>query len=268
MKIDIGRILEGKTGKKLPSWVVYLIERLIHQNTMNDFLARNSDKRGISLFKELLGDLNVSGKWINEDKLPQDGRCIFVCNHPLGAVDGVLLSCMLYDRYGDIRYVVNDMLYNIEPLREIFLPVNTTRGFQNKDVAANIQNVMQSDIPIASFPAGYCSRFIDGKIQDRLWKKSFISQAINNKRDIIPLFFDARNSLHFYAIEYIRQKLNIKFDLGTPLLPDEMYRAKNKKFEIIVGDRISYQSIIDKNIDNNTAAQYVRECCYNLRNKK
>lgn len=235
---------------------------------MNGFLSKNSDKRGISLFKELLKELNISGKWVNENKLPSDGRCIFVSNHPLGAIDGIVISCMLYDKYGDIRYLVNDMLYNIEPLKEIFLPVNTTSGFQNKEVAKNIKEVMQGDIPIASFPAGYCSRFIDGKAQDRVWKKNFINQAIRNERDIIPLFFDARNSIHFYLIEYLRKKLKIKLDFGTVLLPDEMFRARNKSFDITVGDRISYQSIIDMNMNNIEASKYVRDCCYNLKNKK
>lgn len=267
MKIDIEKILEHRTGKKVPYFVVSLIKKIIHQNEMNDFLFRNSDKRGIALLSEFLKHLNISSKWINETNLPNDRKCIFVCNHPLGGIDGIIISCMLHTKYGDVKYLVNDILYNIEPIRDLFLPVNTTSGKQNKETVRMINDIMSSNIPVASFPAGYCSRFIDGKVQDREWKKNFINQAINNKRDIVPLFFDARNSIHFYVIEYIRKKLNIKLDLGTILLPDEMFRAKNKSFEIIVGDKIPYQYIIDSGMNSKEAAKYVRDYCYNLKNK-
>ena len=125
LEIHIGKAIEAKTGKKLPNFLVRLLERLIHEREMNTFLRQYGDLDGVSFSKQLLDELNVSVEWKYEERLPLDGRALFVSNHPLGAIDGISLSYLLGAHYGSIQYLVNDMLYNIKPLQSVFLPVKT-----------------------------------------------------------------------------------------------------------------------------------------------
>lgn len=244
LEIHIGKAIEAKTGKKLPTLAVRLLERLIHEREINAFLCQYGDLDGISFSKQLLDELNVSVEWKYEERLPLDGRAMFVSNHPLGAMDGISLSYLLGTRYGGIQYLVNDILYNIKPLQSVFLPVNTY-GAQKRESVTLLQKALAGNMPIGSFPAGYCSRYYDGAIQDRAWKPSFIKMAIESKRDIVPMRFVGQNSSHFYLIDRVWRKLGSKFDLCTALLPDEMFRTRGKSFSVIVGTPISWQTIAE-----------------------
>ena len=73
------------------------------------------------------------------------------------------------------------------------------------------------------FPAGLVSRKIDGKIQDLEWKNTFLTRSIRNKRDIIPVFIDGKNSKRFYSIAYWRKMFGIKANLEMFFLIDEMF---------------------------------------------
>ncbi len=261
--INISKILEQKSKKKLPNFLIRLLERLIHQREINEVLNKHSDKEGADFLKALLDHLDIKVEWQGKEHLPKDSRQFFVCNHPLGGIDGIAISYMLQLHYGDIRYMVNDMLYHLKPLQSIFLPVNTY-GSQSRETVLKLKDAFSSDVAIASFPAGYCSRYLDGKIQDRAWHKSFIRLAIDNKRDIIPLHFVGQNSKHFYWIDRIRKALGIKFDLSTALLPDEMFRAKGKTFKIIVGEAIPWESLAESPLKAKDLAQEIRAKSYAL----
>ncbi len=263
MKIDIKAIIEQKSKRRFPNWLIRPLERLIHQDEINSFLARHSEKEAKDFLKAFLDEQHITLEWQNAEQLPKDSRYLFVSNHPLGGIDGIAIAYMLHEHYGDVRYLVNDMLYHIEPLQSIFLPVNTY-GAQNKDRVKLLKEAFESDVPIGSFPAGYCSRYLEGKIQDCPWQKSFIRLVIEHKRAIVPLHFVGQNSKHFYLIDRVRKFLGIKFDIGTALLPDEMYRAKGKKFSIIVGEPIPWQSLAESKQKANSLAQEIKAKSYAL----
>ncbi len=264
LEINIGQIIEQKSKKKLPKFVIRLLERLIHQRELNEALRKYPDKKGGDFAKVLLDELNVKIEWEGMENLPADGRQFFVCNHPLGGVDGIAISFMLSQHYGDVRYMVNDILLNLKPFQSIFLPVNTY-GKQSKSSIQKLNEALASDLPFASFPAGYCSRYLDGKIQDREWKKSFIRLAKEHKRDIVPLHFVGENSKHFYWIDRIRKALGIKFDISTALLADEAFRARGKTFKVIIGKPISWESLAESPLNAKDLAQEIRAKSYELR---
>lgn len=261
--IDIAKVIEQKTGKRLPSFVAGLLRRLIHEREINEFIARHTGKEGKPYLDALHDDFRVTVRWSNPERLPQSGRCLFVSNHPLGAFDGVGISRLLYEQYGDARYIVNDMLLNLEGLRSIFVPVNTY-GKQSRQHLEQLKSILQTDVPVGSFPAGWCSRYFDGMVQDRPWQKSFISLAIQSQRDVVPLHFVGKNSWHFYAIDRLRRAIGLKFDIATALLPDEMYRAQGKSFEVCVGEPISWQKLEDMSGTDYDKAQWVRSESYRL----
>ena len=155
LAIHIGKVLEEKAGKRLPPFALRLLERIIHQREINDILYRYGHLDGMDFLEALMGEFAVTTEWVHPERLPESGRCIFVCNHPLGGMDGISLSYMLGKRYGDVRYMVTDFLYYLRPLQSVFLPVNNRQGSQGRESITMLQEAIRSDVPIGTFPQAH-----------------------------------------------------------------------------------------------------------------
>ncbi len=266
-QIDIDNIIRNKWGKKLPKWLIRIVKRIIHQDDINDVLFRLNGLEGVAFMGALKEDLNIHIEVKNRDKLPSNPRAIFVCNHPLGGIDGVCLSHLIGEHYqSEVRYIVNDLLFNLDPLKKIFIPVNTL-GKQSRDSLTKLHSELTSDLPVLTFPAGFCSRDLDGKIQDVPWKKSFIKMSKEYNRPIVPIFFEGLNSKRFYQLEKFRRKIGIKFNIGMTLLPSELFRSKNKSYTIHIGDPIPVEKILSSSLSQKEWVAKVREEVYSLPSK-
>ena len=265
IKIDVAGVLKARAPKtKVPKFIVNYLKRIVHEEEFNKFFRENPDLRNLDFiegaFKYLEIQLDVQGE---ENLPPKDGRYIFASNHPLGGLDGICLSAILGKHYkGRFRCLVNDLLLYIPNLRSIFIPINK-HGAQGKDYASLTEEAYASDNQILTFPAGLCSRKIDGKVQDVEWKKSFISKAVEYQRDVVPVFYEGRNSTFFYCIANIRRKLGIKMNYEMIYLPDEMFKLKHTTFRIHFGKPISWHTFNNSRRPQEWA-QTVRESVYNL----
>ncbi len=245
--IDIGEVIRKKSpslAKKLPGFVVSLIGRIVHIKEINEVLRLCDGKRGVDFAEGTLGYLNVKGKIHFIDKaafLPAD-RYVFVSNHPLGGLDGLILTAEINKRFGPAKFLVNNILMNVEPLQDVFVPVNNLGTAESKEISG-IKELYKSDFHVLNFPAGACSRLIKGKIQDLPWKKSFVREALKSGRKIVPIYFGGKNSKRFYWTSKIRMALGIKAFIEMILLPDEMFRQKNKELDVIIGTPISPEEI-------------------------
>lgn len=266
-RLDIDKVLRNKTGKnynKIPKFFINYLERIIRQDDMNGIIERNIDKHGVDFMRALVYDeFKVNIKIKGEENIPADGRFIFASNHPLGGLDGICLSAFLGEKYsGKIRYLVNDVLLYIKNLESIFVPINKY-GSQAKASATAINEAYSSDNQIITFPAGLCSRKQNGKIMDLEWMKSFVVKAVEYERDIVPVYFDARNSNFFYNFANIRKSLGLKFNIELIYLPGEMFKSKNQTFTITFGKPVVWQSI-DKSKAPAQWAQHIKEIVYSL----
>ena len=268
-QIDIQQVLRQKApsaARKIPQFVINYLTRTIHQDELNDILRRYHDKNGVAFMQELIGYFDLHLVLENEPNLPTEGRYIFASNHPLGGLDGICLSAIIGKRFnGNIRYLVNDLLLYLTNLRSIFVPINK-HGAQGKHNARLIEEAYASDNQIITFPAGLCSRKQHGKVEDIEWKKSFIQKAVEYQRDVVPVFFDGKNSNFFYRIARLRKALGIRMNYEMIYLPDEMFKSKHKTFHIYFGRPIPWQTFTDgrKPVE---WAQEVKELVYNLRNQ-
>ncbi|EFK95366.1 hypothetical protein LDC_2627 [sediment metagenome] len=84
----------------------------------------------------------------------------------------MLLLKMIYEKYGIVKSISNDILMNITNLDDFFIPINK-HGSQTAEVAENLNKFMNSENQILTFPAGLVSRKRRGKIRDVEWKKKF-----------------------------------------------------------------------------------------------
>ncbi|OFX44080.1 MAG: glycerol acyltransferase [Bacteroidetes bacterium GWE2_41_25] len=265
IKIDVEKVLSSKNPalrKVIPGFLINYLKRVVHQDEINDFLARNEQVRDADLVASWLSFLKIRYKVTGPENIPSAGRYIFVSNHPLGGLDGVVFIDELSKHFNDIKFPVNDILTYIENLSGIFIPVNK-HGSQGKEAALLIEKTYSSDSQILYFPAGLCSRKKRGVIKDLQWHKSFITKAILHKRDIIPAYFSGRNSDFFYNLSNFRKMIGVKANIEMVYLADEMFRQKDKEIHLVFGEKIPWQTF-DKSRTYPEWAEWVKSKTYEL----
>lgn len=263
--LDIEQVIKNKAGEKanrIPKFVINWFKKFIHIDFINEYLKEGY--MGVDFCENAVTYLGVDLEIAGLENLPKDGRkYTFVSNHPLGAIDGVTLGAVIGREYdGNIKYLMNDLLMNLKGMAPLGIPINKLGG-QARNLPKLINEVYESDCQMLVFPAGLCSRKIDGKIQDVEWGKSFIKKSKDTGRDIVPIHFEGENSKRFYRIANWQKKLGLKFNFAMMLLPDEMYRSKGRKYKITIGKPIAISSL-DKSKSDIEWAQEIRKHVYEL----
>ena len=244
-QIDIEAVLRGKAPKIarwIPRWAVEWLRRTIHEEEMNRFLAQADGLAPQPFLKAFFRELDIRYTVEGLEALDPAGRYLFVSNHPFGGMDGMMLADKLIDRFGDVRVVVNDLLMHVEPLAPLWVPVNK-HGNQNAAYARRFEEALQSDLPMLTFPAGLCSRRHGGVVADLPWKSSFIKQARQSGRTIVPLFVEGTLSDRFYRLANFRTGLGLKFNIEMLFLVDEMFRQRGRTFRIRCGAPVSQDEL-------------------------
>lgn len=271
--IDIDKILKSKMGTKsryVPRPLVTWLKHITHQDQVNKFLWDNKDLAGTDWLVACVKYLDMSLEIRGQENLPDknDGKLYtFVSNHPLGGIDGVAIGSIIGRHYDNkFKYLVNDLLMNLPGLAPLCIGINKT-GSQSRNFPAMVETGFSSDDHMVMFPAGLCSRKIDGKIQDIPWKKTFITKSVEHRRDIVPIHFSGHNSMFFYRLANICKMLGIKFNIAMLFLVDEMYKNRHQSFQITIGKPISWQTF-DKSKTPTQWAQEVRARVYQLPKEK
>ena len=263
--IDIREVIRKKNpalAKIMPGFVVSFLKKLVHEDEVNRIIYDYRDRYGLDFVRSILDDMKVTYEMEGLERVPVGGRYIFASNHPLGGFDGLVLMDAIGTVFPDIRFIVNDLLLNIKNFTPIFVPVNK-HGLQPAEYARKIDETYSSDAQVLYFPAGLCSRKIKGKIVDLKWNKSFIQKAIQHHRDIVPIYFEGRNSNFFYNLANIRKKLRIKANLEQTFLVDEFFKQKGRHLRLKFGRPLAF-SIFDKSKDMNIWAEIIREKVYSM----
>ncbi|WP_417016684.1 acyltransferase [Alistipes sp.] len=239
-QIDIGAVIREKAPRAarwIPRPVIDWLRRTIHEREINHILTSYWTLPPQEFIRAAFREWQVSYSAQGLDRLDRRGRYLFVSNHPFGGMDGMMLADKLIEHFGDARVVVNDLLMHLEPLRPLWIPVNK-HGAQNAAYARKFDEEFFGDRPILTFPAGLCSRTIDGRVTDPEWKVSFLKKAYASQRQIVPVFVEGRLSNFFYRVYHLRKALGVKFNIEMLWLPDEMFSQKGRHFRIVVGDPI------------------------------
>lgn len=268
-QIDIDRILREKIPgyyKYIPKFIVSYLKKIVHQDELNTFLHNSEGKIGVDFLKASLDFLDTKITVNGYENLPKDGLYTFVCNHPLGGQDGVALGYILGTFYeGKVKYMVNDLLMNLSGLAPLCIPINKT-GKQAKDFPRIVKAGFASDDQLIMFPAGLCSRRINGVIRDLDWKKTFIVKSVEAHRDVVPIHFEGRNSNFFYSLANLSKALGIKFNIAMLYLADEMFKNRHKTFAVTIGKPIPWQTFDHSKTPVQWAA-YVKDIVYKLETK-
>jgi putative hemolysin len=263
--IDIEKSIKASNSrflKALPGFIIRLIIKIIGEKDLNSVIYNNREKTGVPFIDGILHDWNVNLEIIGGENIPKTGRFIFVANHPVGGMEAMAFLSVVSRFFPDVISPSNQLLGAIPNLRPLMLGINVF-GKNSRETAQKLNELFESDTQVMIFPAGEVSRRIKGRIIDPEWQKSFITKAIQHKRDIIPVFISGRNSRLFYNVASIRKFLGIKMYVETLLLPREMLSQRNLPITFTIGKPISYQTLTG-DLTHSEWAQKVKEIVYKI----
>jgi len=266
LQIDIDKILQEKSPKLkfwIPKFIVTWFKNFIHQDEMNRVLREGNDLNGVDFAQYTIDVMGAKITFEGLENIPKTGGCIVASNHPLGGLDGMALMVGVSKVRDDFKFLANDILMHIAPLKDHFIPVNKLSK-NSKNHLSLISNEYKSNKAILVFPAGLCSRKINGKITDLPWQKSVISKSIEHQLPIVPTFIEGENSKMFYNVANFRKFLSLKFNIEMLLLPDELYKQKGKAITVYFGKPIEYTKFSKKKLWAD--AQQLKNFVYQIKN--
>lgn len=265
--IDVDHILREKNPrlrKWLPGFIVRYIKRIVHQDEINEFLARNGEIKNQEFCSVAAKEFNIQIKVKHIERVPQKGKIVIAMNHPLGGMDALVLVEALRNQREDLKFIVNDILMHLENMKDLFVGVNKV-GRNDRSLKQQIDDLFKSEQAICIFPSGMVSRKYEGKIQDLPWKKTFVSHARKHGQTIVPLYIDGRLSPFFYRLHSFRKAIGIKANIEMFWLVDELFKQKNQSIQFVVGKPVTLSEL--EGLSDNEAAQHIRKLTYDLKNE-
>ncbi|MCC7301409.1 MAG: 1-acyl-sn-glycerol-3-phosphate acyltransferase [Bacteroidia bacterium] len=263
--IDLKKIFREKNPglyRVTPNFVISWISQLIHENDLNNFVREHRDKQNFDFAKAVVKHFDVTLTFDGLERIPETGGVVLACNHPLGGLDAMSLLQTVEARRTDLKFLVNDILMNLENLKELWLGVNKV-GKSTGDLLREIDAGYSSGNLICIFPAGLVSRMQEGEVRDLEWKKSFITKSRQYGIPVIPVHISGRITMFFYRLAIWRKRLGIKSNIEMLFLVHEMYKSKGQKIHIRFGKPLPASSFSRDHSDLYWAAA-VKELVYRL----
>lgn len=208
-----------------------------------------------NFFDRALASLDVTYEIDEEDlkKIPANGPLIIVSNHPLGGLDGIILGSVLLRVREDSKLIVNELLTRMSEIEPYVITVNAFGGKKAmaQNVAAMKETIrhLKNGGCVGTFPSGTVSYLHrDFCISDPDWNTNIASIAKRTGANILPIYFEARNSWLFYAAGVIHPMLR------TMLLPRELIRIskickKRPAVRMYVGSVVPARKVSDFKTD-------------------
>lgn len=241
--IDIEKILKEKAYKLykwLPGFAINWLKKKLHEQEINDAMVKLKNDQGLDFNRKALDILEAKVETVNPQNIPVTGNVTIAANHPLGGLDGMALIKAVGEIRPDVHFFVNDILKNITNYGDVFVAVNKL-GAASARSLRTMEDIFRQGGAVLIFPAGLVSRKQKGLVRDLSWKKSFVTQAIDHKRMVVPTFIEGSNSRFFYNFAHWRKRLGIKANIEMLFLPDEMFMANKKTIRIHFSTPFSYE---------------------------
>ena len=159
---------------------------------------------------------------------------VLVANHPIGSLDGPVLLRAVAAVRPDVKVVASQLLTYIEPLRNLFVPVDNVAYKTSRKQIEGMQQQLDNQGALILFPAGEVSRMSPKGIRDGHWHTGFLRTAAKARAPIVPIHISARNSNLFYFTSLIYRPLS------TLLLVREMFQQRGGRIKIRIGGRVPF----------------------------
>lgn len=221
------------------SWLLMKVTRLSSINKFYDKVAH----LGCEEYADaILNHFEIDYEIPEDDfkRLPKDGSFITISNHPLGAIDGILLMKLMLPQRQDFKIMANFLLQRMVPLEPYILPVNPFEEHKGaRSSIAGFKNALQhvrDGHPLGIFPAGEVSTHKEEKlIVDKPWEEAALKLIRKAEVPVVPIYFHARNSKLFYRLSKWADVFR------TALIPSQVYSQRNRPIKVRIGQPISVQ---------------------------
>lgn len=216
------------------------------------------------LFEQFKITLKVDNEQLL-DNLPE-GAFITVSNHPLGALDGIVLIHLVASRRPAYRVLVNMILNRISAMRPNFIAVDALASDDHAKRAVSVNGIRQalrqlkSGEPLGFFPAGAMSKStLCHGVQDRPWQDAVLQIIYKARVPVIPIYFHDRNSLWCDFLGHVC------WPARSLRIPAEVFRKVGKQLHISVGEPISVEEQIAHGANAKQLGDYLRAKTYELK---
>lgn len=217
--------------------------QITKMSQFNKVYDERKDLSGEDFLTSVLEYLEVNYEIPEKDlkRLPKDGAFITVSNHPLGAIDGMILLKTLIENRPDFKVIANFLLHRLEPIKPYIMPVNPFED--RREVKSSVTGIKEALLqlragkPLGMFPAGEVSTHkIDKAIVDRPWLPEAMKFIQKAKVPVVPIYFHGKNSQSFYRLAKLNESLR------TAKIPSEMLSQRNRKIKVRIGNPISVKN--------------------------
>ncbi|HOZ90905.1 MAG TPA: 1-acyl-sn-glycerol-3-phosphate acyltransferase [Bacteroidia bacterium] len=266
--IDVSEVIRSKNPqlyRLLPGFIINYIKRIVHETEVNAFIDEHGHKTSFEFVDAIIENFGVKVEVYGQENIIKTGRCIYASNHPIGGLDAMALLQVLGHYRRDMKFIVNDILLQLNNLKDLFIGVNK-HGKNSSQSIADIDALYASEMATLIFPAGLVSRKQGKEIKDLQWKKSFVVKAKKYNSPIVPVYIDGRNSEWFYNLANFRKRIGIAANIEMLYLMDEMYFQRGRTISITFGKPILPQSF--SGTDDGKTAEKIKEHVYELKNNR
>jgi len=218
-------------------------------NKLNDSYAATQEYLGNDVTAHYLFQHNI--KYIVDEthlkNVPEKGGCIFICNHPTGMLDGIVLIDLISRVRPDVKFLGNFLLGRMDVLENFFIevdPFDANNPLNVKGIKTALRHVRDGNC-LAIFPAGEVSTLHNFRIQDRRWPTSILKFIRKVNVPIVPMFMSGTNAPAFHiwgflhpilrSAQLVRQfnkkdNSTVKVAIGAPILPIRTAPLKDKEY--------------------------------------
>ena len=268
--IDVQKEIEKKFPKlaKKPNFlsksVIKIAKKVIHENSINEFLLNNSHLKGFEFVDAVLDyfEFDYSASSNDIQNIPSSGKVVIIANHPLGALDALSLLKLVSTVRKDVKIIANDFLVGIDSLKPLLIPIDNYKIRQAKKDIQTVYDTLNKDYALIIFPAGEVSRASAKGVKDPLWNKGFLNFASNANAPILPIYIGGKNSKAFYTMSVINKTFS------TFLLSHEMFKKKSTNINIRIGEIIPNENIKPRGLDKKYIVNIYKKHLYALKKGK
>lgn len=243
--------------------MVDLLRRVIGEDQVNGIVRRLHGHEGFDFVDHAIIDLGARYQVAQTDieNIPAEGRVVIVANHPLGAVDALVLLQLLGRVRRDVRMVANDFLLQLKGLAPLLVPCDVFGGGMRTPVR-EAYRCLEREEAVLIFPAGEVSRIRPNGIRDQRWSAGFLRFARKTGAPVLPIHVGARNSPTFYGVSMLAKPL------ATLLLPREMFVPDKPRMIISIGAPVPTTALTAPALSDAALARRMRAHVYRLPRRK
>lgn len=268
--IDFNLLLKKPWQRAAFSRIGGALERFLGIDTLNKAYDRTIHRsEGRNFFEKALREINVQYLISEEDRarIPTSGPLVVVANHPLGALEGIVLGALLLSVRQDVKLLVNYLLNHMQAMRPWNIAVDPFGGLDA--TRSNIGPIkeclkwLKGGGVIATFPSGTVSHYhiSKGTVTDPVWNANIAALARHSKATVLPVYFPGRNGLLFQIAGFLHPRLR------TILLPREFSKRLGTDLHVRVGRPIP-PSKLKEFVDDKEAIDYLRLKTYILKDRE